>query len=125
MVRSFVVALVIVSLASGASGCIYMRESVQPTSRAKGSYEHYPTTLEANEQRRAKRRKYALIAAPIEVALGALLVAGAVYAKSSPSTSDTTTGVLADAGKDILGRLLIALIGSSIVVSGVGDGVLG
>lgn len=39
--------------------------------------------------------------------------------------ADNPTDALADAGKDVLGRLLIASIGGAIAISGVGDGVLG
>jgi hypothetical protein len=120
MIRSLAVLLA----ASLLSGCVYMRESVQPT--RKGSvYENYPTSLEANQERRAKRRKYALIAAPLEVMLGAGLAAAAIYGKSEPSMSESPSGAIADAGKDLLGRLLLVMIGSAVMVSGVGDGVLG
>jgi hypothetical protein len=119
VLRVFAVAIVLVSLASG---CIYMRQSVEPK---KGGYNNYPTSIEANEQRRAKRRKHALIAAPIEIALGTLAVTAAIYGKSAPSDSDSTTGALADAGKDVLGRLLLASLGGAAIICGVGDGVLG
>jgi hypothetical protein len=121
MVRSIAV-LVAVSLLSG---CVYMRTSVQPTSADKGSYENYPSSLEENQERRAKRRKYALIAAPIEVVVGAAIAAAAIYGKSEPSMSESPTGALADAGKDLLGRLLLVGLGSAVAVSGVGDGILG
>ncbi|HTL35856.1 MAG TPA: hypothetical protein VL326_22155 [Kofleriaceae bacterium] len=122
MVRLLAVITLVVSLLSG---CIYMRESVQPTTPDKGSYENYPTSLEANAERHAKRRKYALIAAPIEIALGTALAAAAIYGKSEPSMSDSPSGALADAGKDLLGRLLLVLVGGAVATSGVGDGILG
>src|SRR5690242_17061886 len=116
MVRSIAV-FVAVSLLSG---CVYMRTSVQPTSPDKGMYENYPTSIEANQERRAKRRKHALLAAPIEVVVGAAIAAAAIYGKSEPSMSESPTGALADAGKDLLGRLLLAGLGGAVAVSGVG-----
>lgn len=119
MVRSLALSLVVSLLA----GCVYMKSSVDL--KAHGVYENYPTSLEADRERRAKRRKYALIAAPIEIAIGAALGAAAIYGKSEPSMSDTTSGALADAGKDVLGRMLLVMAGGALAISGVGDGVLG
>jgi len=117
--------LAVLVAASLLSGCVYMRQSVQPTTPDKGSYENYPSSLEANAERHAKRRKYALIAAPIEIALGTAIAAAAIYGKSEPSMSESPSGAIADAGKDLLGRLLLVLVGGAVVTSGVGDGILG
>jgi hypothetical protein len=121
MARSFAAAIAAVFVLSG---CVYMHESVQ---KKKDGYENYPTSIEANEARRAKRRKHALIAAPIEIALGTLALTAAIYGKSAPPESDSTSsgGAIADAGKAFLARLFLASIGGAAILGGVSDGVLG
>jgi hypothetical protein len=66
-----------------------------------------------------------LIAAPIEIALGAGITALALYARSQPPESDSVSGRLEEAGKDALTRLLFASIGMAGVVGGLGDLTLG
>jgi hypothetical protein len=104
-------------------GCMYMRHNLD---RGKdGTYANYPTTVEREYERRRTRRRHALIAAPIEILAGAAIVWLAFNAKSQPSDAETVPGALEDAGKEILGRLVLAAIGGGAVIGGVGDGVLG
>ena len=103
-------------------GCMYTRSNLE---LRKSGYSNYPTSVEAEYERRKKRRRRALIAAPIEIVAGVALTSLALYAPVKPSESETTTGVLKDAGKELLGRFLLASLGAGIAISGVGDGVLG
>jgi hypothetical protein len=103
-------------------GCIYTRGNLEVT---KEGYKNYPSSIEAEQARRRRRRRNALIAAPLEIVGGLAITALAIYAPSSPSDADSTSGALADAGKELLGRLLLATGGMAIAVSGIGDGVLG
>jgi hypothetical protein len=105
-------------------GCIYARGNLEITSTG---YKNYPSSLEAEHARRSRRRRNALIAAPLEIVGGLALAALAIYAPSNPadSDSDSPSSAIADAGKELLGRLLLATGGMAIAVSGVGDGVFG
>lgn len=116
--RRAAIVLVLLSL----QGCIY---SLGNLDRTKTGYKNYPTSIEAEQARRHRRRRNALIAAPLEIVGGLAIAALAIYAPSSPSDADTTTGALEDAGKELLGRLLLAALGTGIAISGVGDGALG
>ncbi len=104
-------------------GCMYMRHNLDRG--AGGRYTNYPTSIEAEYERRRIRRKHALIAAPIEILAGVALAALAIYAPAEPSDAETVTGTLEDAGKEILARMLLVAIGAGVAASGVGDGVLG
>lgn len=112
-----------VALSLGA--CIYSRGAIEP---AKGGYKNYPATLAEDQARRHKRRVHALIAAPLELIGGTGLAALALYAPSSSSRepgNDSVTDGLAAAGKELVGRLLLASAGGAIALSGAGDAVLG
>ncbi|MDQ3368744.1 MAG: hypothetical protein M3680_25220, partial [Myxococcota bacterium] len=104
-------------------GCVYAQGSLQHSQRS--GYKNYPSSIEAEHERRKRRRKRALIAAPIEIAAGIALTALALYAPAQASDADSTTDALADAGKEVLGRILVATAGTAIALSGVGDGFLG
>lgn len=120
-----VVVLVASVIAAGElGGCLYARGSLRGDGPA---YANYPDSVEAERVRRAKRRKLALLGGPIEIAAGVGLTALALYAPAAPDDDGDSSVVdnLGDAGKEALGRLALALIGTSLVSSGVGDTVLG
>ncbi|MBA3820962.1 MAG: hypothetical protein H0X17_18895, partial [Deltaproteobacteria bacterium] len=104
-------------------GCVYAGGNLAHS--RKSGYTNYPSSIEAEHERRKRRRRRALIAAPIEIAAGLAITALALYAPVKPSDADSTTGALADAGKEVLGRFLAATAGTAIALSGVGDGFLG
>lgn len=103
-------------------GCIYSRGNLEKT---KSGYTNYPTSVEAEYERRKRRRRRALIAAPLEIIGGLGITALALYAPATPSDAEHPAEALADAGKELLGRLLLASAGTGIAISGIGDGVLG
>jgi hypothetical protein len=103
-------------------GCVYSRANLH---QGKDGYKNYPTSIEAEQQRRRTRRKHALIAAPIEIVGGLAITAAALYAKSQPSDAMSVGGQLSDAGKEVLGRLVAAAAGIALAGSGIGDGILG
>ena len=116
-----IVAVTLVLLVA-ASGCVYTRGNIH---RSKTGYDNYPTSVEAEYERRKTRRRHALIAAPLEIIGGAAITYLAIFGASSPSMAESVPGVLADAGKELLARLLFASAGAAITISGVGDGLLG
>lgn len=130
MARLRATAVLLASLASLATGCLYMQESVQLKHRPD-RYENYPTTLEANAERRAKRRTHALIAAPIELAVGTLLLAAAKYAPGGSAMSEPSSEPMSYSWTDGFGggeavwRVLVGSLGLTAFVSGVGDTVGG
>jgi hypothetical protein len=103
-------------------GCVYSTSNLH---QGKAGYKNYPTSIEAEHHRRSSRRKWALIAAPLEIVAGAAIAYAAVKAPSSGSDAMTVGGQLEDAGKELLARAIIAGIGGALAVSGVGDGILG
>lgn len=119
------IALATLAACADLTGCLYASRNIDRD--PAGGYKNYPASVEAEQARRAHRRKVALIGGPIELVGGAALTALALYAPSAPDDDgdDSVTDNLGDAGKDVLGRLALAMIGSSVAVSGVGDTVLG
>ncbi|MCE9574147.1 MAG: hypothetical protein K8W52_13455 [Deltaproteobacteria bacterium] len=112
----------VVALSLGA--CVYSRGAIGHNA---AGYTNYPATLADEHARRSKRRRHALIAAPIELVGGTAITALALFAPSSPEpgTDDSVTAGLAAAGKELVGRLVLASVGGAIALGGVGDAVLG
>ena len=106
------------------ASCLYTRGNIAP--KKGGGYEDYPSSVPEEHERRRTRRRHALIAAPIEMVGGVALAALAIYGKSAPSqSSDSVTSNLADAGKQALGRILLASGGLAIATMGLGDAIYG
>jgi hypothetical protein len=111
-------------IAIALGGCFYVRGSLD---RGKQGYTNYPATIADEHARRAHRRKMALIAAPLELLGGTAIAALAIYggSASAPPDNESVLGGLSAAGKELAGRLLMASVGGSIAISGIGDAVLG
>ncbi len=117
--------LLLFTLAASHAACIYTRANV--SQNRNGAYSDYPSSVENDRERRASRRKWALIASPLEILGGVGLAALALYAPAThmDDGDESVTDNLGDAGKEIAGRLVLAGVGGALVASGVGDAVLG